>query len=457
MFKELGASTNLPALGPGISYNDALDPLLVARPELFPVVEFEPQTTWIQTEPGYRADPEVLRHLAELPGRKLIHSVAAPVGGSVPPGPGQLRLLRTIIEELDSPWMSEHLSFNQTADHSTGFFLPPLQTLEGLRAARRNIGDLQRAFPVPVAIENGVSYLQPRPGEWTDAEITAQVAEASDCGLVLDLHNLYTNARNGRQPVEEFLDRIPLDRVWEIHLAGGMEMNGFWLDAHSGAIPQTVLETARNLIPRLPRLKAIIFEIYPSFIPEFGLQRVADEMERLHELWALRPAGGEAQSDCLGWEQALGSLTVGRAHRSALAAELAEDPGSRLVEGLVHEFRASMISRNLRLTTRLLMLSIGPGPLRTLLRGFYQQTTPRMYGSSEAEAFAAYLEALNLQVPHLANVLAFERAAIASLIDGQTRVLEFDVEPLPLLRSLAEGRLPESLPQAGRFEVAVTG
>ena len=470
MCKVLDASNSLPALGAGISYTSAIEPLLLERPELFPVVEFEPQTTWLRVpgqEPTYRADEHVLATLCALPGRKIVHSVAAPVGGSVPPDPAQLRLLAETIRTLDAAWMSEHLSFNQTPEHHTGFFLPPRQTVEGLRNARRNILQLQQAFAVPVAVENGVSYLRPRDDEWTDGEFTGRVVETANCGLVLDLHNVYTNARNGRQSVEEFLQQIPLDRVWEIHLAGGMEIGGFWLDAHSGAIPDEVYEAARKLIPSLPHLKAIIFEIFPSFVPSFGLDRVRQEVERLHDLWALRPAGNTASrmappAGAEEWERALGAFAAGQASRKdpgnqELAREFAQEDGALFVGGLVQEFRASMITRNLRLTTRLLMQAIGTDPLRTLLRGFWRQTPPLMYASLEAEAFGAYLEALDLRVPHLASVLAFERASIASMIDGQTRVIRFGVEPLPLLRALAEGRLPAEPPEPGNFEVAVTG
>ena len=79
--------------------------------------------------------------------------------------------------------------------------------------------------------------------------------------LLLDLHNIFANALNGRQTVDDFLSQVPRYRVWEIHLAGGFEMDGLWLDAHSGAIPDHPLAIARRVIPALPNLKAIIFEI----------------------------------------------------------------------------------------------------------------------------------------------------------------------------------------------------
>ena len=79
-----------------------------------------------------------------------------------------------------------------------------------------------------------------------------------------------------------------------------------------------------------------------------------------------------------------------------------------------------------------------------------------MYGSLEADAFAEYLEELDLSLPRLAKVLEFERAVAATLADDKVRIVQFDFEPLPLLRALADGRLPEEPPEPGNFEIELT-
>jgi hypothetical protein len=181
---------------------------------------------------------------------------------------------------------------------------------------------------VPLAVETGVNYLRPRPDEMPDGEFMAAVAEQADCGILLDLHNVYANQYNGRQTVAQFLSQLPLDRVWEIHLAGGFEMEGFWLDAHSGAIPEPLLQISREVIPQLPNLKAVIFEIFASFLPHVGLDAVRQEVIQLRDLWDLRntgtrsstaartpsatPAGPKDGIAPRDWENALGRLVVGR-------------------------------------------------------------------------------------------------------------------------------------------------
>jgi hypothetical protein len=99
---------------------------------------------------------------------------------------------------------------------------------------------------------------------------------------------------------------------------------------------------------------------------------------------------------------------------------------------------------------------VGPEAFRTLLDDYWSKTPPQMYAALEADAFASYLEALDLRVPHLAKLLELERATIATLTDGQVRVVQFDFEPLPLLRALAEGRLPDQAGRAGNYEVELT-
>lgn len=475
MFKDSAASAESIPLGVGITHSASIEPLLESRPELFHVVEIEPQTTWLKTggpRPQYRVREEVLLHLLSLPGRKLIHSIGTPVGGSVRPEEAQLDLLRDTIQTLSAPWVSDHLSFNQTPEFATGFFLPPRQTVEGIKTVVRSINDLQHALPVPVAVETGVNYLRVRRDELQDGEFVRRVIDAADCGVLLDLHNVFTNALNGRQSVEEFLHYLPLDRVWEMHLAGGMEVDGFWLDAHSGEIPDALYAIAEQLVPQLPRLGAIVFEIFPSFVPQVGLDVVLEQIQRLHALWEKRSIGTASHSssplppavvsglhtDPLpeSWERALGALVTGRQVTSRIGRELESDPGVRVIRGLVEEFRASMIVGTLRLTSRLLMLALGVDAFRTILNDYWSKVAPQSYGSLEAEAFAEYLQSIDLHVPHLAKILEFEQAAMATLTDDKSRVIRFDFEPLPLLRALAEGRLPDQPGVAGLFEIELT-
>ena len=471
----------LPELGVGVVYFSGIESLLETHPETVDVLEIEPQTTWLERpdRPGeIVARPEVDEYLASLPYSKLVHSVGTPVGGSVAGLEMQLPLLRRCVESLRAPWASEHLAFNLTPDFFTGFFLPPRQTEAGLAIYEAAIRKLAASVEVPFAFETGVNYLQARSDEIPDGEFVAELARRSECGILLDLHNVYCNQFNGRQSVEKFLQQIPLDRVWEMHVAGGFELDGYWLDAHSGAMPDAMTAIAREIIPHLPNLKAIVFEVFTSFLPSFPLEAVRKECERVRGLWELRKpatrlpvssnavqlrhpaaAGGGAVAPALSsaevveWENALGGLVVGRNPEGAVAQQLAKDKGVALMRALIKEFRASMVVGVYRLSCRLMMLVLTPDVFRAILEDFWSRTPPKQYAAAEAEAFMDYLREKGFHMPQFDKVKEFERAAMQVVFDDQPRVVKFAADPFPMLRALAEGRLPEGVPEEGDFEI----
>jgi len=242
-----------PSLGVGLTYCSGIDQVLEQCAELIGVVEVEPQTLWRDPGAGdaFRVDHATVDRLASLPCAKLLHGIGFPVGGTRAPSSRQIPPLLEMIDALEVPWMSEHLSFNQATGpdgaFNTGFMLPPRQTDDGVAAAIRSIRTMADALPIPLAVETGVSYLRPREDEMDDGAFVAEVVEGADCGIVLDLHNIWINEHNGRQPVDRFLNQIPRDRVWEVHLAGGSERSGFWVDSHSGPAPAELIALAREI------------------------------------------------------------------------------------------------------------------------------------------------------------------------------------------------------------------
>lgn len=472
-------SAGLPELGVGVVYFSGLESLLEAHPETIDVLEIEPQTTWLERpdRPGEIViRPEVDEYLASLPCDKLVHSVGTPVGGSVAGIEMQLPLLRKCVKALQAPWASEHLAFNLTPDFFTGFFLPPRQTEAGLAVYEAAIRKLAASVEVPFAFETGVNYLQPRSDEIPDGDFVAELARRAECGILLDLHNVYCNQVNGRQSVEKFLQQIQLDRVWEMHVAGGFELRGYWLDAHSGSMPDPMIAIAREIIPHLPNLKAIVFEVFTSFLPSFPLDAVRKECERVRELWELRKsstvmrasakarrlpepnakrrsAAGSSAYEVVDWENALGSLVIGRNPQNEVAQQLVNDQGVVLMQLLIKEFRASMVVSVYRLSCRLMMLVLTPDVFRAVLEDFWSRTPPKQYAAAEAEAFMDYLRQKGFHMPQLDKVIEFERAAMQVVFDDKPRVVKFTADPFPMLRALAEGKLPDGLPELGDYEI----
>src|SRR5262249_26941292 len=165
----------------------------------------------------------------------------------------------------------------------------------------------------PLALETGVNYLRQSDGEMSDGRFIREVVEGADCGLLLDLHNLWTNERNGRQRALDVIAELPLDRVWEVHVAGGEERGGFWVDSHCGAMPEPVRRLAREVIPCLPNLGAVTLEVFPSWLPHLlpeGLKREISELREIVQTPARRsrssptPAAPTGQGPSVTeWEQ----------------------------------------------------------------------------------------------------------------------------------------------------------
>jgi uncharacterized protein (UPF0276 family) len=466
-------------LGIGLTFHPELEGFLERHSELVDVLELEPQTLWLPRRVGGNAFAMAggaLERVAAFPQAKLVHSVGLPVGGSRLADLRQVPLLRETIARLGSPWCSEHLSFNVAAGSAgtffTGFLLPPRLTWKGVERAVASVRRASEALGAPLAIETGVSYLRPRDDELSDAGFVAAVADAADCGVLLDIHNIWTNERNGRQTVDSYLDELPLKRVWEVHLAGGQEHAGFWLDAHSGAISAEVLAVAAEAVPRLPNLGAIIFELMPEHVARLGEDGLGEQIEALRRLWATRSskpnallAGASAPviaerpsspPDPQTWEDTLGAVAVGFDVGGELARELAADPGVAVVRELVGEARAGMVAASLRLTIRLLLLELGEAELRRLLGRFWATVPPQAFAADEGLAFGGYLQAAELTMPYLDDVLAFELAVLRASVADQVATVRFHADPDEVLGSLAAGRLPTAASD-GDYALEVSG
>jgi uncharacterized protein len=461
----------LPDLGVGVVYIPGIGKVLEDDGLAIDVIEVEPQTLWRRRGNHYEPDDDVVGLISAMPQRKLVHGVGCPVGGSVPHEEEQIALFADAIRTFGAPWASEHLSFNRAygvdGTFNAGFLLPPLQTRAGADAAAATARALASRLPVPFAVETGVNYLRPRAGELSDGSFVAAVTNGADCGILLDLHNLWANERNGRQPVREFLDEIPLDRVWEVHVAGGFEYAGYWLDAHSGVMPEALLELAAEAVPKLPNVHAIIFEMVPQALPRTDVAVLRGQVETLRAIWTTRGTRVERRTPNVeateplddisprDWQDTLGALAVGREVSSTLADALSADPAVPVFRKLVWQVRAGMIVDNLTFTCRLLMLSRGEVFLRGLFDDFFARVPPEFFGSGESAAFAGFMREQRIDEPFLDDLLAYERAVMDVQLDGGTQVIRTRHDPNALVAALSDDRIPSGVEEAD-FEIVVS-
>ncbi len=243
---------------------------VVERSTALDVIEIEPQVSWLPSrgaESVLDCGPVRVADAAGLP--MLLHRAGLPVGGSAPIEIDQAQLVRELATHFECPWVSEHLSIlrvpdAETGNVSTGVLLAPPPTAAAVEVAAANIHRLSALIDRPVIFETAVNYLRPRSGEMPDGEFFAAVAERADCGILLDLHNLWCNELNGRQTAQQVMERLPAARLLEIHVASGYWRDGHYLDAHSGLTERPVIEMLEHALERFPNVGAVVFEVSPD-------------------------------------------------------------------------------------------------------------------------------------------------------------------------------------------------
>jgi uncharacterized protein (UPF0276 family) len=442
----------------GVTYVGEIENLIKSYPNIIEVLEIEPQTFWINNSGKLHQLDKVIQNICNLRYPKLIHSVGCPLGTSQL-NQEQIPLLQEIVSILKPLWISEHLSFNKVwnsnHDYWTGFLLPPLQSNKGISKYTQQIKFFKNKFDIPVAIENGVNYFKPLENEIDDGNFIAELLIKSNCGLVLDIHNLWCNERNGRQSAKKFLEQIPLERVWELHIAGGKEENGYWIDAHSEEISKELFSLMYNIVPNLPNLKAIIFEIEPSYTKIMDLELIRSQMKELHKIRSLkinrknmlyypnmlRHEKSEYSISIHEWEQMISSLILGKSIFKDIE-NIRNDPGINIYHNLINSNRSAMILNTLKLSSRLIILTLGISDFKKLLQKFFNNYFPNLFSSDEGANFYLFLKEQNLTIEYLNDILELEFAILQSKISDTKVIKKFKYDILNIVKHLREYKIP---------------
>ncbi|HZT31209.1 MAG TPA: DUF692 family protein [Bryobacteraceae bacterium] len=186
-------------------------------------------------------------------------------------------------ERLNSPWISDHLSFTRIGTgHEVNAAVPlPVpydQEVLGLLIPRVRLFTESRRFRF--LLENNVYYFSYPGQEFSEEEFLNQLCRQSGCGVLLDLHNLYTNALNHRFSATDYLSKLDLAQVTEIHIAGGVPMMGFHTDSHTGPVLEGVWELLEHTVPLARNLRGVTFEFHESSFGKLGEAGILEQIAR---------------------------------------------------------------------------------------------------------------------------------------------------------------------------------
>lgn len=294
-----------PKLGIGFTYQPGLQGAIKEIQGLIDFFEVSPDVlcrericgkeSFLDYHPTLLAD--ALSWFAKRP--IVVHGLGLSIGSVSGWNPNYLRILETLHGQQPVVWHSEHLGFLLTTDSdgtplNVGVQLPVPFTEEALNLIVPRARLLCERYSMPFLLENTTYYLQDLLADEgrDEVEFLNDLTERSECGLLLDLYNFYCNAINfGFDPIEA-LGRLKLDRVVEIHLAGGTVHDGFLMDVHSDTVPEPVWELLDWIIPRTPNLAGIVYELLEQALPIVGVKGIAQQLERAHESWEKREVLG---------------------------------------------------------------------------------------------------------------------------------------------------------------------
>ncbi|MXO56096.1 MNIO family bufferin maturase [Pontixanthobacter gangjinensis] len=155
---------------------------------------------------------------AKLP--VIMHGVSMSVGSAGGLDADYLAKLKALADRIEPLWVSDHLCWTRTSAHNSHDLLPLPYTAEALDLVCDNIDIAQNTLGRAMLFENPSSYMTFPDDEMSECEFIAEMARRSGCYLLLDVNNIYVSAHNHGFSAEDYLARLPMGHVRQIHLAG---------------------------------------------------------------------------------------------------------------------------------------------------------------------------------------------------------------------------------------------
>jgi uncharacterized protein (UPF0276 family) len=180
----------------------------------------------------------------------VMHGVSLSIGSTDPLDGDYLDRLDRLARRVQPAWISDHLCWTGVGGRNAHDLLPLPYTEEALEHVVGRVRQVQERLGRRIALENVSSYLTYTASAMPEATFLSAVAEAADCGILLDVNNVYVSARNhGFDPLD-YLRAVPAERVWQFHLAGHSDHGAYLLDTHDHPVPDPVWELYRGAVAR---------------------------------------------------------------------------------------------------------------------------------------------------------------------------------------------------------------
>lgn len=211
-----------------------------------------------------------------------LHGVSMSLGSADGVPEDYLRDLAELIARVEPFVVSDHLCFSSAGGHYSHDLLPLPLTIDAAKLTAANIQRVQERLGRRILVENVSAYIRTPLDTLAEADFVAEVVTSADCGLLLDVNNVVVNAHNFGFDARAYIERLPLERVGEIHLAGHSVREDYLFDDHVGPTPETVWALYAETLESTGRVPTLIE--WDTDVPEFEtLAREADHARALAE------------------------------------------------------------------------------------------------------------------------------------------------------------------------------
>ncbi len=209
------------------------------------------------------------------------HGVSQCVGTPGPIDGEYIAGLKRLLDQLEAPYYSDHLCYGAIGGVTYHDLLPLPFNEEAVRHCARRIRELADRLERPIAVEN-ISFYAVMPGsDMTHGEFVTAVTQEADCGLLLDVNNVFVNACNHGGDPADWLRALPLERTMQMHIAGHVEEAGRIIDNHGRPVVDGVFALMRQALGTVGAVPVLLE--WDTDIPD--LARVLDEADAVRAVY----------------------------------------------------------------------------------------------------------------------------------------------------------------------------
>ncbi len=248
------------------------------------IIENRPDVDWFEIvsenfmdtggRPNYMLD-QIREHYPIV-----MHGVSMSIGSADPLDKEYLKKLKALADRIKPPIIADHLCWTGVDGQNLHDLLPLPQTKEAVHYVAHRIKHVQDFLGQRILIENVSSYVGFRHSTMPEWEFISNIAQEADCGILLDINNVYVNAFNHKFDAYEYIGNIPIERVGQFHLAGHTNKGTFLFDTHDCPVIHPVWELYKAAIERFGLVSSLLE--WDAELPDFQkLQQEVDQMRNL--------------------------------------------------------------------------------------------------------------------------------------------------------------------------------